>query len=466
MVNCSIDYMEQTQLSDLNPANILDAEGIKKIAYLTAAQMEEANKIEREKELTIKRQDTETEKQKLELDLEIETERGKQKREIETHQFRERAETAKVEEEERLKASQARILTEEKAAVARQQSLLQTNKAQYEREMANLEEQAQLERIRDQTAQKRDRDAALALIERERATIEQQKVVEAEKNSLTLVRQKQKDAEALAQADLEKKIAILKAEEEAQVELKEAESAAKRQEIDSKTAEMVAQQQATALKLLASAKAEEAAAAGLGEVQVIKAKLQVETEGIQARHTADANGLREKAEALKLLDKGGQAHEEFKMRLEADHSVALAQLETQKLVAREQAIVLAEALKHAKIDIVGGEAAFLERVVSLVGHGKAIDSMMQSSSALRDVKDTFFKGDHQQFRSALRSLVSQLTLDAKDLKDVTIAAAIGTLLSKSKDEETTQKLTDLLTTASRAGLVSQPVHSLLHSDHH
>ena len=56
--DCAIDFLEQTPLGMLNPDNILDAEGIKKITDKTAQQQVLANNITREKEKTIKKQKT------------------------------------------------------------------------------------------------------------------------------------------------------------------------------------------------------------------------------------------------------------------------------------------------------------------------------------------------------------------------------------------------------------------------
>jgi len=52
--DCAIDYLEQTLIESLDPDNILDAEGIKKITDLTAAQAKLSNNVQRDKEKVIK----------------------------------------------------------------------------------------------------------------------------------------------------------------------------------------------------------------------------------------------------------------------------------------------------------------------------------------------------------------------------------------------------------------------------
>ena len=56
----AIDYLEQTPKSALDANNILDAEGIKKITELTAAQNVRTNILERDEELAVKKKNVET----------------------------------------------------------------------------------------------------------------------------------------------------------------------------------------------------------------------------------------------------------------------------------------------------------------------------------------------------------------------------------------------------------------------
>lgn len=56
----AIDYLEQTPKSALDPANILDAEGIRKITELTATQNIQTNIFSRDEELAIKKKNVST----------------------------------------------------------------------------------------------------------------------------------------------------------------------------------------------------------------------------------------------------------------------------------------------------------------------------------------------------------------------------------------------------------------------
>jgi len=87
-----IDFLEQTSIHDLDPNNIMDAEGIKRITELTAQQSVETNDLKRQEEIRIKRQDIEAEEKSLELERQLADAKAKQEREVATVQAREEAE--------------------------------------------------------------------------------------------------------------------------------------------------------------------------------------------------------------------------------------------------------------------------------------------------------------------------------------------------------------------------------------
>ena len=105
----AIDYLEQTPIEKLDPNNILDSQGIRKITELTAEQHIQTNVFRRDEEMKIKRKDVETREAVLELERQQADAEAKQKREIETVIARETAETERVQHEEKLKSEQARV---------------------------------------------------------------------------------------------------------------------------------------------------------------------------------------------------------------------------------------------------------------------------------------------------------------------------------------------------------------------
>ncbi|MCH2157011.1 MAG: hypothetical protein MK080_13565 [Opitutales bacterium] len=116
--DAAIDYLEQTPLELLDPNNILDAEGIKKITEKTSAEQVQTNQLNRDRERTVKKQDVEAREAILELERQEEEASEKQKREVSIIRSREEAEAARVAEEQRLRSEKARIATDEELHIA------------------------------------------------------------------------------------------------------------------------------------------------------------------------------------------------------------------------------------------------------------------------------------------------------------------------------------------------------------
>ncbi len=118
--DCAIDYLEQTRLELLNPNNILDAEGIKKITELTSNEKIKENHFTREREKTLKKQDVEAQEAILELERQRIEATERQKREVAEIQARENASATKSREENRLEGERARITADEEIGIATQ----------------------------------------------------------------------------------------------------------------------------------------------------------------------------------------------------------------------------------------------------------------------------------------------------------------------------------------------------------
>lgn len=506
--DCAIDFLEQTQLENLDPENILDAEGIKKITELTAAQAKLSNNIQRDKEKTIKQQDVQAREAILELERQLAETEAKQKRDVESVKAREEAETLKIQSEERLKSERARIATDEEIAVANENKERQVLVAQRNKERTDAVEVERVTRDRDLEVIERERVTTLKSIEKEKAVeVEKKSIQEVIKDRVALEKtvvveqQKIKDTEAFATADREKQVALTLAEKAAQEQLiqkiKEAEAAKeaarlaaeqeaftsiKAAEAAKQSAELRAQEmltlaeakqeastrEATAEKALAEAKAAQAAAEGLGEAQVLLAKAEasqkqghVDAEITQLKLAAEADGITKKAEAMKLLEDAGRAHEEFKLTLEKDKAVELAQINIQKDIATQQAVVLGEAMKSAKIEIVGGESQFFDKITNAIGTARAVDRMVEGSRTLTDVKETFFNGDPDYFKAQLKTVIDQFGLTSEDTKNLTLSALFAKLMGLNPDGQTVTKLTSLMGAASRFGLAEETVSHLL-----
>jgi hypothetical protein len=129
-------------------------------------------------------------------------------------------------------------------------------------------------------------------------------------------------------------------------------------------------------------------------------------------------------------------------------------------IAGSQAAVLGEALKTARIDIVGGDVQFFDRITGAISAGKAIDRLMDNSTTLTDVKETFFDGDADYFHSQVRSYIDRFGLTSEDVKNLSVAAALTQMVTLADDSKTKGLLNGLLGHAKRLGLDGSPIGTL------
>ena len=484
--DAAIDYLEQTPMELLSPTNILDAEGIKKITELTANEKIRENQFTRDKEKTLKKQDVEAEETILALERQRVEAVEQQKREIAEVTAREQAAAAKVREEQRLEAERARIATAEDIGVAEENMKRQILVAQRNKEKTDAVEQERVNRDRDLEATERMRLVGVAEIEKEKAIeTEKRNIQEVIRERVAVERavveeqERIKDTEDIAKADRAKKVQVTmastKAEEDliaqtkaAQAEKEAADLLAMKLRVEAEAARDAAEKRAEAAKMIAEGQTATAAAAGLAEAEVQRAKAaSIEAEGMavaavaREKFVAEAQGITEKAEAMKLLDSVGKEHEEFKLSLDKEKEVEIAAINAQRGIAESQAGVVGQALRAARIDIVGGDGEFFDQITSAVKGGKAIDRFVYNSKVATDIKDTFFDGNAEYFRDSLSEMMGQFNLDTDGVKDLSIAALIAKLMGMAKTDDARTQLTSLLSMAGTANVADRKAATLL-----
>lgn len=591
--DAAIDYLEQTPVQFLQDNNILDSEGIKKIADLTAQQHIEANKIRRQEEMTVTQQNVEAQEAILQLNRQLAEKQQIQQREIAAITAREEAETKKIQWEEKLRAEQARITTEEELSIAEQNKQRQIIVAEKSKEKTAAVETERVTKEKELEVNERQRVVSLAQIEKEKAVevekkniqevirervvvekatvAEEEKIKdtrefaaanrekqveitaaekEAEKAKLTLVvtAQAEKDAaEVLAQkklieadaslkasmldADSIKKLAEAKAAQEAAIGVAEAQvieakaGAMERQGsaeakvielkagAEAKEIELKAQAQSKEIEMKAQAQSKEIELKALAEAREIEVKAEAGSKGIELKATAEAKeielkavakeveglkqatvleqtalaqakgktanadatqkqglaeakvieekllaeakGIQSKAEAMKKLDGVGKEHEEFKLRLQKDKEVELAHINIQANIAQAQAAVLAEALKSAKIEIVGGEQQFFDQIIRSITQARKIDRLVEGSNVLSEVKENLLDGNGSNVLDKIRAIIQQLGISSEDIKNLSIANLLIQLNKGTDDKGIKGTIAKLLDAANKAGLANQ-----------
>lgn len=366
-------------------------------------------------------------------------------------------------------------------------------------EKDKLVELAEIEKLKSVEEEKKN----IQTVIRERVAVEKDVVIEEEKI---------KDTRAIAEAERIKAVALKKAEEEAEMKLilevktaeaqkQAAEKIAEQKVIEAEAKLKSSEKEAEAIRIRVDAEVLLEATKGLAEAKVIEAKaLAVEKEGaskarvmeveaeaeakaiemkalaeakgeeakvvvkekagtveaeiMSKKFRAEAEGIAEKANSMRALDEAGRAHEEFKLRLEKEKEIELANITIQKEIAEAQASVIREALKSAKIEIVGGETMFFDKIIGSISQGKSFDRVVGSSDVLKDIKDTFIVGDPEYFRTQLQNFTSRFNITSEDLKNLTISGAINKMMRQA-DNKDIPILSKLLEAVEKAGLAGE-----------
>ena len=331
----AIDYLEQTAKNSLDPSNILDAEGIRKITQLTAAQNVITNELERNEELAIKKKNVETREATLALERQQADAEARQKREIETIRAREQAETLKVQEEERLKAEQARIQTQQELDIRAENHQREVEVAQQNRQRAVVIEVEKVTRAKDLEVVAREREVELQRIEKEKALEEERKNIAAVirdrvavEKTVAQEEERIKEVREVSEADRQKQVTVLNAQAEAEQELvrqvKQAEAdetRSKHKAVEINTlaqAELeAAAKQAEAKKKMAEGIEAERAAPGLADARVLEVTAAAkEKEGLALARVkaeqliAEAKGEQEKGLAVARVTEAQAAAKE------------------------------------------------------------------------------------------------------------------------------------------------------------
>jgi len=339
-----IDKVDQTAFDAHNPQNILDVEGIRKIASITSTKNIETNAIRQDEKTNIKQKNVEAEANRKQLDKQHAENEARVQREIEIIESQEQALTEEKRQEYERLVEVAKLETEEAVEKKREtvQLEVELTKVANERQLAIQQEEVnrarETERVRTEkeiSQQEMEKEAAVeeskkSVVETRSQRVEiERKIAREEEETKNLrafetVERSKKvqviEAEASAEAEGIKAIAHARAEKEAEAELaekrliqNEADLKIKNREAENdlnvKTrnaeAELIAQTKAAEAKeRMANATREEIQVEGLAEVEVerqradaIREKGLAEAESLRAIGTAEAETLQAKGTA-------------------------------------------------------------------------------------------------------------------------------------------------------------------------
>lgn len=499
--DAAIDFLEQTPLTALDRDNILDAQGIRKITELTALQHIATNDHQNNEKKLIKKQDVEAAEAIFELERQEADAKAKQQREIQTVLAREHAETQKVQSEELVKSENARIAADQEIGIREENKLREIEVARKNRERITAVEGERVEKDRMLEVIAREREVELQTIEKEKQVEQQRKEIADVIRERIVVdktvaeqEEKIKELRVVEEARRNKEALIINAEAQAQEtfvkDIKAAEAAEQaathlaRERLTLAEADLeAADKQAKAKIRLAEGVQAEAAAPGLAQVKVkeadaiateklgmaeanvarerglaeatvlrergtaeatiLKDKGTSEAHAIREKSVAEAAGIEQKASAMKALDDVSRQHEEYRLRLESERMVDLKSIEARQTVAESQATVLAAALKSARIDIIGGDGMFFDKIAGAITMGKSIDGFIDRSETMQAVFGDYATGKRSLIED-LGDVLASARISPADVQNMTVSAFLGMLMAKSSGDsrKRVEKLAD------------------------
>lgn len=414
----------------------------------------------------------------------VESERVEKDRALEQNE-RERIVTlAQIEKQRALEEEEKNIQD-----VIRERVQLQKGVVEEQQNMKDIEELRTVDRQKQVGITEAQQEAEQNLIRSVKKAESDKLVAEERAKELLIEADAQKEA-SVKQAEARKILAEAKAKEDATYGLAEAEvikakaeALQKQGEAEASVIEKKAKAEAISIEVKADAKKkegliqaevakEQAMATAEGESVIIEKIAKAEAVGIEAKAEAkkveglteaevikqkalsEAAGIQEKAEAMKKLDGVGREHEEFKLSLQKEKEVELAQIQIQKDIADAQAKVLAEAMKTAKIDIVGGESMFFENIVNQITRAKGFDRLVNESSNISQIKTALLgeDGTEGDLIEKIKHYVTKTGISSADIKNLSIATLITKMQSKINSEEDQSFLTNLLNMAQSLGI--------------
>lgn len=380
-------------------------------------------------------------------------------------------EQLQIEERERV-VGEARIEKEKALEIKKRE--IQTNiKERKAEERKTVEEEqriedtiqiAEAERLKKVQIIAAQQDAESIMIKQMRQAEADKLAAEVNAQQLLVEADAKKNA-AVKDAEARKVTAEALAAEEATVGLAEAEvtrAKAEAFEVEGAAKAHVLEKTAAAEAKSIELKADAERKKGLAEAEVSREKGSADASVLEQKAAAEATGIAKKAEAMKLLDGVGREHEEFKLRLEAQRQIQMAEIEAQRAVAQAQAQMLAESMRNAKIDIVGGETEFFNSMLNAVNKGKSIDRMVNSSQNLLDVKSALLgSGDEGgDFIDRLKTFTDSYGIDSNTIRNLSLSALITRLMGQAQGNDKSV-LSELLDTVTKLGMSQRNASDLI-----
>lgn len=408
----------------------------REIKTIQAREEAETERVRQEERLR-------SETARIETEQQLQIQEENKQREIEVTQ-QNRARAIAIEEEKVIRARELEIVAREKEVTLQQidkeksveterKDIINLVRERIAIEKTVAEEEERIKAVREVSEAERAKQVQLLAAQ---ATAEEAMLMEVKAAEAAEIRAKHRAQEinTIAQAELE--AAAKQAESKKKLaEGVEAEAAApglaearvREATADSLEKEGLAKARIEEENGLAQARVMEAQAIakekdGLAEAKVMEEKLSAEAQGeehigvaqakaekekglaaavvTRERYKAEADGLIEKFNAMNTMSEVAREHEEFRMKLEKDFEQAMASIEANKVISSEQAKAMAEGLREANIDIVGGQGDFFNTFAKSLSLGKAVEGFSTKSPTVQAILNKLLAGQTDEIAAA------------------------------------------------------------------
>jgi len=280
----SLTALDQTPFKALDENNAFNAVGMRKLAEVIAKSKKERAEIDADAEVSVRRAAMEASRRKLQIDLEEQTAQIAQVQQIETLKAAQVAEVVKRKADSELESARARIEMEQ----AIRTSDLARERSIREAEIAQSKALAEAEIARERDVALAEQQRQIAIAEQSRAESQAHAAADAARADAVRAAESVPTAKQVAEAERRKAIALLAAQQEAEI-------AGTRARMSAQTELATSADRASAQVQAAKAAAESSAL----RAGAMKAELLAEAEGRRALADAE-NSLSERVVDMRV----------------------------------------------------------------------------------------------------------------------------------------------------------------------
>lgn len=306
--DAAIDFLEQTPLEMMDPQNILDSQGIRKITEITAMQNVSTNELRQKERKDIGSQNLSADEAMFQFEQRRSEAEAKKNKEVEISRARESNEALRIASEEQKKTVLLQTKYQEEMLIAEEARARGHAIAQKNREREVAVETERVEKARQLEQISRTREVELGTIAKEKEVeVQRREIADVVRGRVAVDKtvaeeeERIKDVRVLSESKRSKDAAVIaaqaSAEQEAVRQVRSAEASEQAARLDAKTrivraeAEFEASDKTARAKMrLAEGDQAEAAAAGLAEAKVMEAR----ATALEKQGLAEALVIREK----------------------------------------------------------------------------------------------------------------------------------------------------------------------------